>query len=79
MEFHEMLGELTNCVNCSAPIDYSLEVCPYCGTPYHKKADRNHIKENLLQIKINVSQEMQIRMLMNGLITNNSLRRFHGL
>ena len=79
MEFHEMLGELMNCINCGAPIDFNLEVCPYCRTPYHKKADRSHIKEDLLQIKINASQEMQIQMLMNGLITNNSLRRFHGL
>lgn len=71
MEFNEMLGELMNCVNCGAPIDYSLEKCPYCGTPYHKKADRDYIKENLLQIKINVSQEM----LLNKLITYNNSRR----
>ena len=26
--------EGTNCPNCGAPIDKSLDKCPYCSTPY---------------------------------------------
>lgn len=70
---------MTNCVNCGAPINYDLEICPYCGTRYSKEIDREYIRNQLMQIRINISQEMQTQMLMNGLITNNSLRRFHGL
>lgn len=27
----------TNCPNCGAPIDPSLDVCPYCKTPYIRR------------------------------------------
>lgn len=31
-----MIGvqNMTNCVNCGAPIETDKKVCPYCKTPY---------------------------------------------
>lgn len=32
---------MTNCVNCGAPIETDKKVCPYCKTPYENTGNYN--------------------------------------
>ena len=42
-----MIGvqNMTNCVNCGAPIETDKKVCPYCKTPYDVSGFKAEIGE----------------------------------
>ena len=43
---------MTNCVNCGAPIETDKKVCPYCKTPYDVSGFKAEIGEVLGEITI---------------------------
>lgn len=49
-----MIGvqNMTNCVNCGAPIETDKKVCPYCKTPYDVSGFKAEIGEMFGEITI---------------------------
>lgn len=60
---------MTNCPNCGAPIDITVDKCAYCGTYYEKFPEAEKQKDAYDLCK-------QIRM---GLMTVNEARKLMGL
>lgn len=59
--------EITNCVNCGAVIDHSVDHCEYCGTSYslmgvknpNKKSECLRLENKLLASKVNMARELE--------------------
>ena len=49
-----MIGvqNMTNCVNCGAPIETDKKVCPYCKTPYDVSGFKSEIGEMFGEVTI---------------------------
>jgi hypothetical protein len=64
-------SKITNCVNCGAVIDPSVNRCEYCGTSYalmgvscpSKEAECLKIENKLLESKINALQKFDDAMM----------------
>lgn len=74
---------VTNCVNCVAPIDPSLDKCPYCGTSYEAMGVKNdavyELKTSSFNLQTAEFQKAMNEAVIHSIIMRNEARRWTGL
>lgn len=72
------MTDITNCPNCGAPVDLTVDSCPYCDTPYPRP--RKAAAAVLIEpVTLHIDGAKLAAAVAEGIITSNEARRRLGL